>query len=148
MKRNVALTKSMQIKDMFMPKPLKCGLDSGACNLMHRLLIRLMVSGFVGMCSQAVMANSPSPAVKEACGAEIRSLCVRPWRLSPDGISQCARQNREKLSPACQIFWDTAQMCQAEMKKICGGLNPLTIKGCLRDSVQKFSKTCQETLDL
>ncbi|SDB69675.1 hypothetical protein SAMN03159422_03550 [Agrobacterium fabrum] len=39
-------------------------------------------------------------------------------------------------------------MCQAEMKNICGGLNPLTIKSCLRDSIQEFSKTCQDTLDL
>ncbi len=39
-------------------------------------------------------------------------------------------------------------MCQAEMKNICGGLNPFTIKSCLRESVRKFSKTCQDTLDL
>lgn len=136
-----------EIEHMLTHKTLKWRLDCGY-NSMHRLLIRFVVSGLVGMCSQVALANSPSPAVKEACGAEIRSLCVRPWRLSPDSINQCARQNREKLSPACQIFWDTAQMCQAEMKNICGGLNPLTIKSCLRDSIQEFSKTCQDTLDL
>lgn len=137
-----------EIEHMLMHKTSKWRLDSCGYNSMHRLLIRFVVSGLVGMGSQVAVANSPSPAVKEACGAEIRSLCVRPWRLSPDSISQCARQNREKLSPACQIFWDTAQICQAEMKNICGGLNPLTIKSCLRESVHNFSKTCQDTLDL
>ncbi len=137
-----------EIEHMVMHKRLKWRLGGSEYNSMHRLFMRFVLSGMLGMCSQAAMANSPSPAVKEACGAEIRSLCVRPWRLSPDSISQCARQNREKLSPACQIFWDTAQMCQAEMKNICGGLNPLTIKSCLRESVHKFSKTCQDTLDL
>lgn len=136
-----------EIEHMLRHKSLKWRLGGCGYNSMHRLFIRFVLSGVVGMCSQVAMANSPSPAVKEACGAEIRSLCVRPWRLSPDSISQCARQNREKLSPVCQIFWDTAQMCQAEMKNICGGLNPLTIKICLREFVHKFSKTCQDTLD-
>lgn len=68
MKRHVALMRTIPIKNMFMPKPLKGKLDSGGCNLRRRLLIRLMVSGFVGICSQAAMANSPSPAVKEEWG--------------------------------------------------------------------------------
>lgn len=121
---------------------------SGASTVLPRRFVTLILASFVAISSQAAMADAPSPAVKKACGAEIRSLCVRPWRLSPDGISQCARRNRDKLTPECQIFWDTAQMCQSEMKTICGGINPLTIKSCLGKSVQRFSTTCQKTLDL
>jgi hypothetical protein len=106
-----------------------------------------MVIG-VFMSSQIAIASAPSPAVKEACGAEIRSVCLRPWRLTPDAISQCVEENRSKLSPGCQAFWDTAQICQLEIKKICGGLFPLTIKRCLADSRDRFSGTCRETLNI
>lgn len=106
----------------------------------------LTVSVFVS--SRAILAAAPSPAVKEACGAEIRSLCLRPWRLTPDAISRCIEENRSKLSPACQAFWETARICQLEMRNVCGGLNPFTIKSCLKNSGHKFSQTCQETLNI
>jgi hypothetical protein len=100
------------------------------------------------MSSQAVFAAAPSPAVKKQCGAEIRSLCLQPWRLTPSSISKCVEDNRSKLSPVCQAFWETARMCQIEMKKVCGGLFPLTIKRCLANSGDQFSETCRETLDI
>lgn len=91
---------------------------------------------------------APSPAVKKKCGAEIRSLCLRPWRLTPNSIANCVAENRSDLSPACQSFWDTAHSCQIEMKTICGGLFPLTIRSCLTNSRTQFSELCQEVLDL
>jgi hypothetical protein len=39
-------------------------------------------------------------------------------------------------------------MCQREIQNVCGGINPLTIKSCLRNSIHQFSATCQETFDL
>lgn len=90
----------------------------------------------------------PSPAVKEQCGAEIRSLCLRPWRLTPDSIANCVAENRSGLSPVCQSFWDTAHTCQIEMRAICGGFFPLTIRSCLSGSRAQFSELCQEVLDL
>ena len=95
---------------------------------------------------QAAMAAAPSAAVKETCGAEIRSVCLRPWRLTPDAISACVEENSSKLSPVCQAFWVTASMCQSEMRDVCGGLNPFTIKSCLKNRKQAFSQVCQETL--
>jgi hypothetical protein len=111
----------------------------------RRVLISVMAASIV-MSFQAAIAAAPSPAVKEACGAEIRSFCLRPWRLTSDSISRCVEENRSKLSPKCQAFWKTAHMCQLEMKNVCGGLFPLTIKHCLANSGDKFSETCRETL--
>ncbi len=103
----------------------------------------------VGLCisSHAIPAAVPSPEVKKTCGAEIRAMCLRPWRLTPDAISACVEENHSKLSPTCQAFWQTAHMCQLEMKNVCGGLNPFTIKSCLKNSRSQFSQTCQRTLD-
>jgi hypothetical protein len=56
-----------------------------------------------GVGSDAVAAT-PSPAVKEQCGAKTRSLCLRPWRLTPDSIAACVAENRTDLSPVCQGF--------------------------------------------
>lgn len=97
--------------------------------------------------SQNIVAAAPLPAVREACGAEIRSLCLRPWRLTPDAISSCVEDNRVDLSPTCRAFWGTTHMCLQEMKEVCGGLNPLTIRRCLRKSPSQLSQTCQEMLD-
>ncbi|WP_162901518.1 hypothetical protein [Breoghania sp. L-A4] len=96
---------------------------------------------------QAAIAAAPSAAVKEACGAEIRSVCLRPWRLTPDAISACVEENASKLSPVCQAFWVTARMCQSEMREVCGGLNPFTIKSCLKNKKHEFSQVCQDTLN-
>jgi hypothetical protein len=109
--------------------------------------LTLLMIGILAL-SQVAIAAPLSPAVKEACGAELRSLCLRPWRLTPDSISSCVEENRSKLSPACQAFWETARLCQLEMKTICGGLFPLTIKRCLAHSGDKFSKACRETLNI
>ena len=95
---------------------------------------------------QVAMAAAPSAAVKETCGAEIRSVCLRPWRLTPDAISACVEENASQLSPVCQAFWVTASMCQSEMREVCGGLNPFTIKSCLKDRKSDFSEVCQGTL--
>lgn len=97
---------------------------------------------------QAAMAAAPSAAVKETCGAEIRSVCLRPWRLTPDAISACVEENSSKLSPVCQAFWVTASRCQSEMSEICGGLNPFTIKSCLKNQKHEFSQVCQDTLNV
>ncbi len=97
---------------------------------------------------QAAMAAAPSAAVKETCGAEIRSICLRPWRLTPDAISACVEENAPKLSPVCQAFWVTASMCQSEMREVCGGLNPFTIKSCLKNQRHEFSQLCQDTLNI
>lgn len=96
---------------------------------------------------QAAIAAAPSAAVKETCGAEIRSICLRPWRLTPDAISACVEENAPKLSPVCQAFWVTASMCQSEMREVCGGLNPFTIKSCLKNQRHEFSQLCQDTLN-
>jgi hypothetical protein len=121
----------------------------GFATLARRLLLRtLVVVAVAFMSSQVAIAAAPSPAVKEACGAEIRSFCLRPWRLTVDSISRCVEENRSKLSPACQAFWETAHKCQLEMKDVCGGLFPLTIKRCLANSGDKFSRTCRETLGI
>jgi hypothetical protein len=110
--------------------------------------------GFMALAVAAVLtswpvmaATAPSPAVKKACGAELRSMCLRPWRLTPESIASCAEENRAQLSPMCQTFWDTARMCQLEMKTVCGSLSPLTVKRCLADSRDRFSATCRETLN-
>lgn len=111
----------------------------------HRRVL-ISVAASLSMSFQVAIAAAPSPAVKETCGAEIRSFCLRPWRLTPDSISRCVEENLSKLTPICQAFWRTAQMCQLEMKSVCGGLSPLTIKHCLANSRDKFSETCRETL--
>lgn len=95
---------------------------------------------------QAVGNPLTSQAVKNQCGAEIRSLCIRPWRVLPDAINACMEKRQAELSPICQNFWSVALMCQAEMRRVCGGLNPLTIKGCVRVSRDQFSQVCQETM--
>ena len=97
--------------------------------------------------SQHTVAADPSPALREACGAEIRSLCLRPWRITPDAISNCVEDNRLELSSTCQVFWATTRLCLLEMKEVCGGLNPLTIRRCLRNSASQLSHACQEMLN-
>ncbi len=109
------------------------------------VLLLLMTDG---VASEGVVAVAPSPAVKEQCGAEFRSVCLRPWRLTPTSIANCIAEHREDLSPVCQSFWDTAHACQLEMQTICGGLFPLTIKSCLSTSQARFSPLCQQVLDL
>lgn len=127
-------------------RPISPDNSFGLAGRLLRLTL-LMAIGILAS-SRVVNAASLSPTVKEACGAELRSLCLRPWRLTPDAISQCVEDNRSKLSPACQAFWKTAHMCQLEMKNVCGGLFPLTIKRCLAESGAKFSETCRETLNV
>lgn len=97
---------------------------------------------------QVAVAASPSPEIKEKCSEEIRSFCLRPWRLTPDAISACVEENREKLSPDCQGFWEVANGCQKEMREICGWKFPLLIRSCFVESREKFSSTCQATLGI
>ena len=108
------------------------------------VLVSLMIGGVVCQAASA----APSPAVKEQCGAEIRSLCLRPWRITPGSIADCVAENRSDLTPVCQTFWDDAHRCQLEMQSVCGGLFPLTIKSCLSNSRAQFSPFCQDVLDL
>jgi hypothetical protein len=114
----------------------------------RRFLQSTMLILGLTVASQTSSATPLSPAVKEQCGAEIRSKCLRPWRLTPDAISACVEENKSTLSPTCQAFWVTAHMCQVEMKQVCNGLNPLTIKSCYRNFGQRFSSTCRETLGI
>lgn len=106
-----------------------------------------IVISFPGMW-QAAVAASPSPEIKEKCSEEIRSFCLRPWSLTPDAISACVEENRAKLSPDCQVFWEVANGCQKEMREICGWKFPLLIRSCFSESRAKFSSTCQETLGI
>ena len=108
----------------------------------------LLIAAIICVSGPIAVAAAPSPAVKKACGAEMRSLCLRPWRFTPDAISICVEENRSKLSFACQEFWDAARKCQVEMKNVCGGLNPFTIKSCLANSADKFSESCRQTLGI
>jgi hypothetical protein len=114
----------------------------------RRLVQGLVVILGLTVVFETTLAAPLSPAVKEQCGAEIRSKCLRPWRLTPDAISTCVEENKSSLSPVCQAFWVTAHMCQVEMRQVCNGLNPLTIKSCFRNSAQEFSSTCRETLGI
>jgi len=93
------------------------------------------------MLSQAAIAQSTAATAGQACGQEIRSLC--PWRFTPDAISSCVEENRADLSVACQAFWDTANQCQAEMRVVCGGLNPFTIRACIAERRNQFSQSCR-----
>lgn len=113
-----------------------------------RVVLVLLLLMTDGVASEGGVAVAPSAAVKEQCGAEIRSLCLRPWRLTPGSIASCVAEHRENLSPVCQSFWDTAHACQLEMQTICGGLFPLTIRRCLSTSQAQFSPLCQKVLDL
>jgi hypothetical protein len=96
---------------------------------------------------QPVLAGAPESSVKKTCEAEILSICVRPWRLTPDAISSCVEENRLKLSSTCRVLWATLRECQLEVKEVCGGLNPLTINHCLKNSIGKFTPTCRKTLN-
>lgn len=96
--------------------------------------------------SQVAAAQVPTPETKKMCSSEMRSRCLRPWRFTPAGIMKCVDSNRQNFSPACQGFLDTAKTCQAEMKVVCGGLNPFKIKSCLANSGPKFSDLCRQTL--
>jgi hypothetical protein len=98
------------------------------------------------MSSQMAAAQVTSSEIKKMCRSEMRSRCLRPWRFTPAGIMKCGDDNREKFSPACQGFLKTAKTCQAEMKAVCGGLNPFKIKSCLANSGAKFSDLCRQTL--
>jgi hypothetical protein len=118
-------------------------LRAGICLWLISLSMIIVLASSAG-----AWAAPLSPAVKDQCGAEIRSKCLRPWRLTPDAITMCVEKNKTTLSPTCQAFWVTAHMCQLEMKTVCNGLNPLTIKSCLRNLRQQFSPLCQETLDI
>jgi hypothetical protein len=102
----------------------------------------------VPILSQVAVATPPSPEIKEKCSQEIRSFCLRPWRLTPDAISQCVEDNRAKLSADCQGFWEVASGCQKEMREICGWKFPLLIRSCFAESRAKFSSTCQATLGI
>jgi hypothetical protein len=98
------------------------------------------------MSSQAATAEAPSAAVKDKCGPEIRSVCS--WHFTPDSITRCVEENRAKLSPECQGFWEIASKCQTEMKAVCGWLFPFGIKYCFSNYADQFSKTCRETLEI
>lgn len=97
---------------------------------------------------QVAIAAPPSPEIKQKCGEEIRSFCLRPWQLTPDAIFKCVEENRAKLSPDCQGFWEVASICQKEMREICGWKFPLFIRSCFAEAQAKFSTTCQETLGI
>lgn len=144
------MTEQVAAKEASAPDQSPFGISGLACTLVQgrRLLQSTLVILGLTIASQTSSATPVSPAVKEQCGAEIRSKCLRPWRLTPDAIATCVDGNKSTLSPTCQAFWVTAHMCQLEMKQVCDGLNPLTIKSCFRDSGQKFSPTCRETLGI
>ena len=110
-------------------------------------LLQLVVAGVAAFTGVAIAAT-PSPEIKDKCGSEMRSLCLRPWRLTPDSITACISENQSRLSPVCQGFWRSASACQLEMRQVCGGLSPLTIKQCLTGSGDKFSESCRQFLDL
>lgn len=94
-------------------------------------------------------AVASSQAERKICGREIRSVCPwRPWRPTPNDITTCVEKKRVRLSPNCQRFWDTANMCQAEIRTVCGGLNPFTLRGCLKKRREEFSQVCQASFDL
>jgi hypothetical protein len=97
---------------------------------------------------QVAIAAPLSPEIKEKCAEEIRSFCLRPWQLTPDAITKCVEENRTKLSPDCQGFWEVASICQKEMREICGWKFPLFIRSCFAESRARFSSTCQETLGI
>jgi hypothetical protein len=108
----------------------------------------LLVLASLKVSAAFAVAAPPSPDMKEKCSAEMRALCLRPWRMTPDSISACVSEHRSQLSPVCQGFWTFAYACQLEMKSVCGGLSPFTIKQCLANSGNQFSATCRGFLDL
>ncbi|SCB39800.1 hypothetical protein GA0061103_5573 [Rhizobium multihospitium] len=116
---------------------------SGCLHLRSACMLICLVTAF----PQPALAAVLEPSVKKACEAEILSICVRPWRLTPDAISICVEENRLKLSSMCRVLWATLRKCQLEVKEVCGGLNPLTINHCLKNSIGKFTSTCRETLN-
>src|SRR5688572_3507961 len=120
--------------------------DANPMRRLRRLPILVAVGLFIS--SPAVFAQAPSPAVKEKCGAEIRSFCLRPWRLTPGAITECVEENSSKFSPECSAFWKVASGCQQEMKRICGLKFPLLINNCFKSSGKEFSSLCQETLGI
>jgi hypothetical protein len=127
-------------------QPQKAGGCRGRMPGVTRLALLVLAS--LEVSTAFAVAAPPSPELKEKCGAEMRTLCLRPWRMTPDSISDCVSEDRSQLSPICQGFWTFAYACQLEMKSVCGGLSPFTIKQCLANSGDQFSAKCREFLDL
>jgi hypothetical protein len=92
----------------------------------------------LSMSSSTVSGQVPTPEIKKMCSSQMRSRCLKPWQSTPAGIMKCVDKNREKFSPVCQGFLDTAKTCQAEMMVVCGGFNPFKIKSCLANSGPKI----------
>ncbi len=136
------------------------------------MLIRLALMTAVLVAAPAV-AQTPAPpsssvqqpptvaAVIDSCQADLKAVCgSEPFQM--DRLTQCVRQSRDKLSPACQALWpEPAQAdreavrsatramgraCAAEIQSHCAGTGGRTRRECLRKNSDKLSDACRTAL--
>jgi hypothetical protein len=131
------------------------------------MLIRLSLMATILVAAPALAQTPASPlqgrattaAVLDACQADLRTLCgSEPFQINR--LTQCVRQNQDKLSPACQTVWPDAarqashtdaraeagvarQACAADLRTHCGDKRGRARAQCLSDNLNKFSEACR-----
>ena len=136
------------------------------------MLIRLSLMGAILIAAPAFSQAPASPsqrpptvaAVMDSCQADLKTLCGdEPFETNR--LFQCVRQNRDKLSPACQAVWPDAprprqagntevrsearemrQACAADLRTHCGDKRGRERGQCQRDNLDKFSEACRTAL--
>jgi hypothetical protein len=138
------------------------------------MLIRLTLMATILIAVPALAQTPASPsqsqrpatvaAVLDSCQADLRTLCGNePFQMNQ--LTQCVRQNRDKLSPACRAVWPEApqprqagnadvrsearamrQACAADLRTQCGEKKGRELNQCRRANLDKFSEACRTAL--
>jgi hypothetical protein len=136
------------------------------------MLIRLalMTTIFIAAPALAQAPASPSgsaqqppsvAAVIDTCQADLKTVCgSEPFQV--DRLTQCVRQNRAKLSPACQALWPEAtqagsddvrsatramgRACATDIQSHCAGTGGQARRRCLSKNSDALSDACRTAL--
>jgi hypothetical protein len=133
------------------------------------MLIRLALMTTILIAAPALAQTPASPpnsaqqppsvaAVIDTCQADLKTVCgSEPFQV--DRLTQCVRQNRTRLSPACQALWPEAaqaggddvrsatramgRACAADTQSHCDGDRGSKLRECLRKNSDKLSEACR-----
>ncbi len=136
------------------------------------MLTRLTLMATVLIAAPAFAQTPASPsqspptiaAVMDSCQVDLKTLCgSEPFEMTK--LTQCVRQNREKLSPACKAVWPEApqprqadnidrrsaartvrQACATDLQTHCSGKRARELNLCQRDNQDKFSEACRTAI--
>ncbi len=132
------------------------------------LMATVLIAGPAFAQAPASLPQSQGPAtvaaVLDSCQADLKTLCGNePFQV--DQLTQCVRQNRDKLSPACRAVWPeapqrrkaghidvrsktraTQQACAADIRAHCTFKRGRDLRQCQQDNQDKFSEACRTAL--